>query len=181
MPLSYSQGFNPRPRISIAVPLALGITSEGELMDVFFERRVSPDFFAKVVSEQLPPGIEIRGLKEFWPKLPSLQSLVRFAEYRVETESDREPKEVKGALRSLLAKKSLPWQHIRDKETRSYDLRQLVDDLSLLDQDDSTYTFDMRLRTDSSGSGRPEQVMLALGFSEPPKSIHRIKLILATG
>jgi hypothetical protein len=37
----------------------------------------------------------------------------------------------------------------------------------------------MRLRCDSNGSGRPEQVARALGFSHPT-STHRTKLILKT-
>jgi len=36
----------------------------------------------------------------------------------------------------------------------------------------------MRLRCDSSGSGRPEQVTVALGFAPYPRSMHRTKLIL---
>jgi len=37
----------------------------------------------------------------------------------------------------------------------------------------------MKLRCDSGGSGRPEQVVLALGIKEYPESIHRTKLVLA--
>ena len=180
MPLAYSQGFNPRPRISFAAPLALGVTSEGELMEVFLERRVSLDFFAKRVREQLPQGLKLLGVRELWLKLPSLQSLVRYAEYQVEVESNKEPKEVREAIQSLLAKDSLPWQHAREKEIRRYDLRHLIDDLWILERQNSRYLFGMRLRNDPSGAGRPEQVVLALGFSEPPKSIHRTKLILAS-
>ena len=39
-------------------------------------------------------------------------------------------------------------------------------------------TIGMKLRCDSNGSGRPEQVMLALGFAQTPQSIHRRRLIL---
>ncbi|MCL0041227.1 TIGR03936 family radical SAM-associated protein [Dehalococcoidia bacterium] len=179
MPLSYSQGFNPRPRISTAAPLPLGVTSEAELMDIFLERKVSLHFFVRAVSEQLPPGIKILGVRECWPKLPSLQSRLRFAEYRVEVESERTPEEVSQALCSLLAKKSLPWQHARDKEIRHYDLRALINALWLIDQGHARYTLGMVLRSDSRGSGKPEQVTAALEFSEYPKSIHRTKLILA--
>ncbi|MBT9163184.1 MAG: hypothetical protein DDT24_00088 [Chloroflexi bacterium] len=198
MPLLYSEGFNPRPRIAIAAPLALGVTSEAELMDVFLERKVSLHFFTRVVGEQLPPGIEILEVQEYWPKLPSLQSQLRFAEYRVEVESRKAITEVRQALGSLLAKRSLPWQHARDKETRHYDLRALIGDLWLVDQgsgvrgqgsaptpyprqpNDARYTLGMRLRHDAGGSGRPEQVTAALGFPEYPRSIHRTKLILAS-
>jgi len=180
MPLAYSQGFNPHPRISIAAPLAVGITSEGELMDVFLARRVSLEFFVKVMSKQLPAGIRILGTKELWPGLPSLQSQLRFAEYRVEVESEKAPKEAGQAIRSLLEKTSLPWQHARDEKVHRYDLRALIDDIWIIDKGESLYTFGMRLLADSSGSGRPEQVAQAMGFSDLPKSIHRTKLVLGT-
>jgi len=179
VPVVYSQGFNPRPLLSIAAPLPVGVTSGGELMDIFLERRISSSAFIKAVSHQLPCGIEISEIKEIWPKLPSLQSLVRYAEYRVEIETDRELREVQLAIRSLLDKEHLPWQHIRDKEIRRYDLRALINDLWLEAWQGTECTLGMRLRSDSAAAGRPEQVTLALGFPGHPKSIHRTKLILA--
>ncbi|UCG84296.1 MAG: DUF2344 domain-containing protein, partial [Dehalococcoidia bacterium] len=38
IPLAYSQGFSPHPRLSLAAPLAIGVTSSAELMDVFLQR-----------------------------------------------------------------------------------------------------------------------------------------------
>jgi len=179
MPIAYSQGFNPRPRLSIAAPLPIGVTSKGELIDIFVAWRASPSFFTKAVAAKLPPGIEILEIKEIWPNLPSLQSQVRYAEYQVEIESERELKEVQLAIRSLLGREHLPWQHIRDKQVRKYDLRALIHDLWLEDWHGTRCTLGMRLRTDSGGAGRPEQVTLALGFAQQPQSIHRTKLILA--
>jgi radical SAM-linked protein len=179
MPIAYSQGFNPHPRLSIAAPLAIGVTSKGELIDIFLERRASLSFFTTAVAANLPPGIQISEVKEIWPNLPSLQSQVRYAEYRVEIESDRELKEVQLAIHSLLGTEHLPWQHIRDTQVRKYDLRALIHDLWLEDWHGTECTLGMRLRTDSGGAGRPEQVTLALGFPQQPQSIHRTKLILA--
>lgn len=178
MPIAYSQGFNPQPRIAIAAPLAVEVTSEGELMDVFLERKVSPDFFSSAVSEQLPQGVTILGVKNVWPKLPSIQSQLRFAEYRVEIKSDKESVEVKQAIRTLLKKKTLPWQHSRGENIHSYDLRLLIDDIWIIRANSTGYTLGMRLCNDSNGSGRPDQVILALGFSEPARSIHRTSLIM---
>ena len=73
---------------------------------------------------------------------------------------------------------SLPWQHQRDTGPHHYDLRALVDDLWLIGCEDASCTIGMRLRSDSGGSGRPEQVSLALGFAERPDLVHRTKLIL---
>lgn len=177
IPLVYSQGFSPHPRISLAVPLAVGVTSSGELMDIFLERRVSPHFFIKKVREQLPRGIEVSEVMEVAIDSPSLQSQVRSAEYRVTAETNRSPKEVEAAVRFLLSSDRLPWQHNREKEVRRYDLRNLVDDLWLIESRPPEYTIGMMLRCDSTGTGRPEQVLSALGFTEQPKSIHRTKLV----
>ena len=181
IPLAYSEGFSPHPRISLAAPLPVGVTSEAELMDILFQKQASPHFFTAAVSQQLPAGIKILQVYPMALTQPSLQSQVSYAEYKVDVEREKEPDNIESALTSLLALEHLPWHHQRDTGQRSYDLRPLIDDLWLIDWHHPYYTIGMRLRCDSSGSGRPEQVTAALGFSHHPHSIHRTKLILKTG
>jgi len=176
--LAYSEGFNPHPRISLAVPLAVGVTSEAELMDIILTKPASPHFFTAAVSQQLPPGIEILKVHPVSLTMPSLQSQVRYTEYKVEVETEKGQKDVASAIASLLSLKHLPWQHQRDTGPRSYDLRALIDDLWLIDWHKGHCTIGMLLRCDNSGSGRPEQVTAALGFNHYPQSLHRTKLIL---
>jgi len=180
IPLTYSEGFNPRPRISLAAPLALGVTSEAELMDIFCSKWVSPHWFTAAVSQQLPPGIKILQVYPIALSQPSLQSQVRYVEYKVEVETEKEPKDIESGLSSLLSAEHLPWQHQRDTGLRSYDLRALIDNLWFTDCHPPYCTIGMRLRCDNSGSGRPEQVTAALGFTHYPQSMHRTKLILKT-
>ena len=178
IPLAYSEGFNPHPRISLAAPLPVGVTSEAELMDVFMISWVSPHWFTGMISEQLPPGIKVLEVYPIAPTMPSLQSMVRYAEYRVEVAAEDGIEEVESAIASLLSKERLPWHHQRDTGQRDYDLRALIDDIWLVGRDDSYLTIGMRLRCSSSGSGRAEQVTAALGLTYYPQSIHRTKLIL---
>ncbi len=177
--LAYSEGYSPHPKISLAVPLAVGVTSEAELMDVFVTKPVSPHWFTAAVSQQLPPGMEILGVYQTGLNMPSLQSQVRYAEYRVELETADGPGDIESAVVDLLSLEHLPWHHQRDTGRRSYDLRSLIDELRLVDGCRSDCTLEMRLRCDSAGAGRPEQVALALGFTHHPQLIHRTKLILA--
>jgi radical SAM-linked protein len=179
IPLAYTEGFSPHPRISLAAPLAVGVTSQSELMDVLCSKWVSPHSFTAAASQQLPPGIEILQVHMVAPTMPSLQSQVSHAEYEVETETDKDQEGIKTALDHLLSLEELPWHHQRDTGTRNYDLRSLIDDLWLIDWHHGHCTIGMRLRCDSSGSGRPEQVAAALGFSHST-SIRRTKLILKT-
>jgi radical SAM-linked protein len=179
IPLAYSQGFSPHPRISIAAPLPIGVTSSSELMDILFNKRFSPYYFIKAVGEQLPRGIGLIGVEQVAMQLPSLQSQVRKAEYCVELETGRLALEVEEELKSFMAKSEFPWKHRRDHDVRHYDIRSLVDRLWLVERMGSCCTVGMCLRADSSATGRAEQVTLALGFPDPPRSIHRTKLILA--
>ena len=178
--LAYSEGYTPHPRISLAAPLALGVTSAAELMDVHCNKWVSPHVFSNVVGEQMPPGIQILQVHPVALPLPSLQAQVRYAEYRVEVKTIREEPDVAAALTGLLSLEHLPWQHQRDTGPRSYDLRALIDDLRILEWHNGYCTIGMRLRCSSSGSGRPEQVTAALGFTGHPVSIHRTRLFLET-
>jgi radical SAM-linked protein len=178
LPLAYSQGFSPHPKISIAAPLPLGVTGERELMDIVIQRRISPYLVQKNLTSQLPKDMSITSVVQVPADVPSLQSQVRRAEYRVELETDKPVDEIKAAIDSFLALAELPWQHKRDEEMRSYDIRKLVERVWFIEAHGTICILGMCLRADGSASGRAEQVALALGFNGQPKSICRTRLFL---
>ncbi len=178
--LAYSEGFSPHPRISLAAPLSVGITSDVELMDVVLAGQVSPHWFTSAVNQQLPPGMRVLEVYPIAPGVPALQAQVRFAQYEVDIETEKGAEEIEAAISGLLSLKHLPWYHMRDTGRRSYDLRALIDNIWLVGRNGLHYTIGMRLRCDNSGSGRPEQVAAALGFTDYPVSIRRTGLIIGT-
>lgn len=183
IPLAYSQGFSPHPRISLAAPLPVGVTSEFELMDVWLKRWMPPESFLMTVTGQLPAGFEIFEVWDVALRLPSLQSMLAFSEYHVGIKTEKREQEIQDSLDSLLQAKQLPWHHSRGEKVRWYDLRALIDSLWLVgyhsDQSEEPMCIlGMRLMCDTTGSGRPEQVVSALSFSDYPEFIHRTKLIL---
>ena len=101
-------------------------------------------------------------------------------EMSIAMETEKGPEAIESVISSLLSLEHLPWHHQRDTGRRNYDLRALIDALWLIDWRQPYCTIGMKLRCDSGGSGRPEQVASALGFAGYPQSIHRTKLILAT-
>jgi len=179
IPIAYSEGFSPHPRISLAAPLPVGVTSEAELMDVVVQKVVSPYFFMQNTKSQLPQGIKVFEILQVPLTAPSLQSQAQFIDYRVSDRSDRTADEIRGAITTTLQAEKLPWHHMRDTGPRFYDLRPLIEDLSLVSWQDHIFTLGMRLRCDTRGTGRPEQVTAALGLTEHPGLVHRTKIILA--
>jgi radical SAM-linked protein len=174
--IAYSEGFSPHPQISLAAPLPVGVTARAELMDVFLAERMSPRNFILALSRQLPPGLEVTEVQEVLLGLPSIQSQMRAAEYEVTLPADGDSDRVKAAVKELLGRQSVPWQHMRERELRSYDLRPLVYTLTLR-ADRNPPVLHMRLRADNDASGRPDQVLAALGLTNLP--IERTALILA--
>jgi radical SAM-linked protein len=180
VPVFYSEGFSPHAQIALAAPLAVGVTSECELMDVFLDQHMTPLDFSDRVSTQIPPAIRILKVHEAGLGLPSLQAEVRAAEYEVDVEpaAGAAEEELDAAIRNLLDAETFPWEHKREDEVRSYDLRTLVQEIDVVARDGGRARLRMLLRNDNTGSGRPEQVALALGLGTPTR-IHRTKLILS--
>jgi len=173
VPLAYSRGFNPRPQISIAAPLPVGFTSRGEVMDVVLERRISPYNFARCLAPQLLPGLELLSVEEVYPQLPSLQSQVRSAEYRVTVAWDGLQEEMEEKLRELLSAEQL----LRHRRGKGYDLRPLIEDLWVEGKEAGGWVLGMRLRAGDEGTGRPDEVLEALGLAEEPYAVQRERLI----
>jgi radical SAM-linked protein len=176
--LAYSEGFNPHPKLSLAAPLQLGATSEAELMDVYTVQPTTAQGFADRIRSELPTGLDILQVLAVGLHLPALQAQVRFADYIVKASAADEPG-LGQAIMALLASESLPWQHQRDTGIKSYDLRPLIVSLKLAAYDNGVATLEMRLRCDAAGTGRPEQVVKALGL-DSPMDIHRARLVLET-
>jgi radical SAM-linked protein len=125
LPLLYSQGFNPRPRMAIALPLPLGLTGGGELMDVTLSRPVPPLEVARRVSPQLPLELVLRSVKEVDVTAPSLQSQLCAAEYIARLRADHTA--LSQRVQDLIAADSC----IRQRRGREYDLRPLIQELAV--------------------------------------------------
>ena len=180
IPLAYSQGYNPRPRMAFAAALPVGYSSEAELLDIRLFRRLPPLNAVKQLSTQLPEGLRIISVEEIPLAFPSLQSLMRQTEYQVRLVTHSSPAEIRGHIKALMAENSMPWQRPHKGKIRSFDLRPLIGDLWIESQWDEGIILGMRLQLSSRATGRPDDVLRALGYHKDTLSIHRTRLIWAT-
>jgi radical SAM-linked protein len=178
LPLAYSQGFSPHPKIFIALPLPVGVTSEAELMEIGFSEQLTPEYFAGRVAHQLPPGISVGEVREAPGRGKALQALVRAAEYRVLVADERPEGDLEKAIDDLLSAAQLPREWVREKGVRRYDLRPLVVRVWLIGEERGYWSLGMVLRAGPQGAGRPEEVLASLGCSARARLIHRVRLIL---
>ena len=179
LPLATSHGFSPRPKIALAAPLAVGVTSESELLDILLTERVDLDSTLEALTSELTPGLRIIAIGDGPLKQSSLQSMLKAATYLVDVPDPRSLEDWRLAIHELLSRENIPWSHKRGKDTKSYDLRPLIIDVEVFSISNGVATLQMHLRNDERGAGRPEQVALALGASEEPLRIHRTTIDLA--
>ena len=75
LPLTHTQGFNPRPSVSIALPLSLGVESRCELLDFELEHPCACDEICGRLNASLIDGVHIREVYEKGDKLKNLSLL----------------------------------------------------------------------------------------------------------
>lgn len=178
LPLAYSRGFNPRPKLAFASALPVGFVGRAEMLDVFLERRVELHDFVSRLRAQLPCGLELRSATEVSLALPSLPSQLAAAEYEVTIHSDETLGELQLRLQSLMEAESVVRSRKRPNGVRTYDLRPLIHELSVVRQMEETIVLGMRLQANAQGTGRADEVLSALGLSNAVRSIERAHLIL---
>ncbi len=106
VPLVYTEGFNPHPKIAYGPPLATGFASEAEYFDLHL--LVEGEFrLAEALNPQLPAGLEILQVKPLFGKSKSLSSLINRADYRIAFSGSWQRGEVEGTIEKLMQRNSI--------------------------------------------------------------------------
>lgn len=178
VPLAYSQGFNPQPKITVASPLPLGFTGRSELMDVLLAAPVNLPDFASRVRKALPGGVELSAVKEIPLKTPPLPTLVRQAEYRAVVEVEESAAEMAERVAKLLGEEHIFRRRKKHGQMCRYDLRPLIERLWVESCAGGRCVLGMIMRAESQATGRPDEVLAALGLEIRPWKVERISLKL---
>jgi radical SAM-linked protein len=177
LPLAYSQGFNPRPRFQLAAALPVGVTGQVELMDIWLAEPLAVEDLLARLRRTLPPGLEVLAAEQVDLRLPSLQSQVRMADYRVVVHSEEPVEAIRTRIQALLAAPTLIRQRQHKGQWQSYDLRPLIHSVDVQVSEDHAFILTMHLEASPMGAGRPDEVLDALGLSLMSHTAERTNLI----
>ena len=169
LPLAYSQGFHPQPKLNIAAALPLGFSSRCEVLDMRLEHEISLEGLREKLQETLPTGIQVAGIERVDDKLPALQTLVASAEYEVTLTEAVDGSELTRRIASVMETESIP----RERRGKTYDLRPLIEELKY-ENGDKIF---MRLAAREGATGRPEEVLDLLDIPFEGTRIERTQLI----
>ncbi len=161
LPMSFSNGFNPRPKISYAAPLPVGMESECEFLDVELDEIIDIDEFLERHKEYVPRGISFVEARYF-EKSKSLMSLVTDSEYiiKIEINEEKSYSDIKEMLEQFLNREAITYEKLnKKKKLVVVDIKDRIKTFELLDAKDSVIRFKTLLTTGSAGNLKPEKLL----------------------
>lgn len=130
LPVAYSTGFSPRPRLSFGLALPMAAESVAEYLDVELTTDCELHGLAERLTATLPSGFTVLAAVEKHPGQASLQEAVVACDWEFDL-GPVELDEVRRAVRALLDKTSVPLERERKGERRTDDVRPLVEQLDV--------------------------------------------------
>ncbi len=183
LPVAWSDGSSPRPRISFGAPLPVGMAADGELVDVVLTERWPVWRVREALVPVLPAGWRLVDLQDVWLAGPPLAGRVAAADYRIVLGGEPDVAALRAAAAELLEAPRIPRERPKGNGVVAYDLRPLVIDLAVADAGPPAVLVTRTRFHPELGTGRPEAVVAALAdlarMPLEPVAIVRERLLLA--
>ena len=136
LPLTHTQGFNPRPSVSIALPLSVGVESRCELLDFDLDGESVPcDEICKRLNNTLVEGVRVKTVYEDGVKLKHLALL----DCQVELEYDGGiPQDAKQKIKALFSREMLTVEKRGKNGTTEQDIIPMIQSMDVREMDENT-------------------------------------------
>jgi radical SAM-linked protein len=142
VPMAYSSGFNPHPRISYAGAAPTGSASEAEYLELALAQVVDPSDVHAALAQALPDGLDV--VEVVVSEGGSLSDLLQASHWRLDVPGD--PDEVAAEVAAFLARESVVVQRMTKKGLRDLDARAAVVSLAVGEAAGGTVVVDLVLR-----------------------------------
>ncbi|CAD5969796.1 TIGR03960 family B12-binding radical SAM protein [Planktothrix agardhii] len=165
IPLAFTGGYRPNPRISIAFALPLGATSSGEIVDFELTESMNIEEFRQKLAQGLPDTIPLYQIQEVPIELPSLTDTVEKAEYYLTVNSIAEIDAIPEWLNWINAVKATS-EILWEKTTKSgkkniINLREQLFEIEMISEEDQLLRYVGSCRNDGTQL-RPELMIKML-------------------
>ena len=155
--IKYSEGFSPHQVMSFAAPLGVGLTSNGEYMDIEVNSMIDCQTLMDQLNGTMAEGIKVTDCRILDDKAKNAMSLVAAADYTLTFREGKEPEDVEAFFKGLLefiSQEQILTIKKTKKGEREVDLKASIYELSVTDG-----TIFMKVSAGSAENLKPELVM----------------------
>ncbi len=173
VPIAYSEGFNPRPRLSFYSQLSVGMTGEAEPMTMELTKKVDTNQLMCALNSAMPAGLRITSVYEVDNRRsPEL----RGGEYLIGIDGACNGS-LTAAVEELLLKDSIVVERKKERESKDIEIRPGIEKVEVLH--DANHGLCSGLIRAQLASVRPSELVEAMKPTIPSvefRFAHRIKL-----
>lgn len=175
--IAYSAGFSPHQIMSFASPLGLGLTSEGEYVDIEVLSTGSSEEMLQKINRAMVDGMQALSYVKLPDHAKTAMSVVAAADYRV-TFASPLSQEIREKFQEFLSRDSIVITKKTKKREIEMDIRPLIYQASM-DVQGETALF-LQLSAGSVANLKPEQVLetffASYDMDELPYWVHRLEM-----
>ena len=161
IPLAFSQGFNPHPKLSFASAVATGQTSDCEWFEAELSSEMDPDIYMRSINAVMPAGFYVTDAAEAPDGFGSLSALTRAAEYEIRLRVPAEPDRVAEAFTDLLGGPIMMEKKTKSG-VRTVDIRPEIIEASVTEAGEGEITLRVLGRLQADGGLRADMLVRAL-------------------
>jgi radical SAM-linked protein len=173
LPLAFTEGFSPRPKVSFGLALSTGHESDAEYIDLVLADEIELDTLAARLDSGLPDGIAITGVVALADRAPALQEAVTCVEWRVDVAyhdlTEVDPAQLRDQVDAALALPALPTTKRRKGRDVIEDVRPVIRRITVCDEPSTAASavrlpavVEMEMSTQPRGA-KPGEVLAAIG------------------
>jgi len=176
IPVEYSQGFNPRPKMSFGAAIGVGVTSDDERIVLELASPMPPYEVKERLNFSLPGGIRVLDAEAVPEGVRSPLSEVRASRFRVDLACDGscDPSEVEEAVRGLFESDEVIVTRTQKDKTKDVNIRPHLLSARVVEFDAGTISLEVDLGFSDSGGAMPRDFVQALQRRMANLSLKRI-------
>ncbi|HYO19865.1 MAG TPA: TIGR03936 family radical SAM-associated protein [Dermatophilaceae bacterium] len=161
VPMAFSAGFHPHPKISYANAAPTGTASEAEYFEISVNERVDPQRVCTALDEALPPGLDVLEVVEAPPGSPALADRLQASDWVLEFRG-MPVGSLLEATERFLALETVEVTRVMKKGPRTFDVRSAVASLVASAAPDGTCAILRAVVRHTTPTVRPDDVLTAL-------------------
>ena len=184
----YSRGFNPRPKVSFAMAMPVGMTSQAEYLDLEVPESVPANHILESLNEVAPNGLKFIQVKVIEGTLPTLSSVIREGIFNITIplEEGCTHEQLEKSIDNVFQQEKIEIEKKSKKgKINIKDIRPLIKDIKIIQMEESYTILQTRLSLGSVENLNPQFLVNyliengKLYFKEFPKAkIHRVEMII---
>lgn len=179
LPLGFSQGFNPHPKMNFASACAVGTTSDGEYMDMELTVDMPLEEVKAALDRAMPPAFEVTQMKVVEGKVPSLMSIMERASYRLRLEFVEEvtQEQLDAAIEEFFKREEITVFRYKknSKDKKPVNIRPGVFEISM-EADGKYAALHILVQTGNDFNVRPEEVAYGLMSAGMPAVLNVVRI-----